>query len=372
MERNGCHSLKPGARRGAATAIAGGVVHTRAAAAVRRLRPGALVGALLAAPPALGSFNGSIGPLPVEFVLIASALFAAPVAAVCAAIEWVGARRRPPVWIGIAALVLATFCLIAILGAFGMQRYGIAYLVAFPPLTTLALVALVPVPRMRVFAVWTVALGMAWAVARSGFGIGNDREGAALSVGGTLVLLPLWQLTYLLRQASLRRQGFVAPQPPDFRVLLQRLADTVRPAPRRVIDPPPLLATGERTIAAPAPDAHAGLRWWLAGAVGFHVGLTMLTAAGILMPAMVFAQAEWQVLNLFGLPELGPAYEGPTRRWVLHGLPWSVLAGCAVWGWGACAGMFDAGRLAPLRMAAAVLPLALFVLLLVTSRHGFL
>jgi hypothetical protein len=174
-----------------------------------------------------------------------------------------------------------------------------------------------------------------------------------------MVTLPLWNLAYVLRQASLRRAGIAPPAGPDFKAALSRIAAALWRA---------------RAAARAAPPGSAfqqGLRWLTGGAGLFYVGVALITAMGLESLSFTLATAEWRVTQLFGLPG-GLSRDSPTRNWALHGLPWSVLAGCLTWGWAACAGMFDAGRLARLRLAAALLPVMLFALLIATATHGFL
>lgn len=45
----------------------------------------------------------------------------------------------------------------------------------------------------------------------------------------------------------------------------------------------------------------------------------------------------------------------------LCGLAWSVIVGIGIWGAAALAGRFEAGRLAPFRLVALVLPLSLLL-----------
>ncbi|MEO8135120.1 MAG: hypothetical protein ABI831_14195 [Betaproteobacteria bacterium] len=327
--------------------------------APRRLLPILIATAVIAiSPPALASFNGRLDLGPGLTLLIAAA-FSLPGAVLCAIIEWIGARRRPPTWVGALAAGLGIFCGTRALGWDPRGDAGY-FLLAVPPLLTLALVALIPAPRPRLVAVWVTSLLGLWLVAVALNSTGADpSDVAALPIGGALVTLPLWQLVYLLRQASLRRAGITPVPGPDFKAALSRVVAALWQARETARSRPPGSALQQ------------GLHWLVGGAGVFYVGVALITAMGYETFSFTLVTAEWRVTQLFGLPG-GPARDSPTRTWALHGLPWSLLAGCLTWGWAACAGMFDAGRLARLRLAAAVLPVMLFAVLIATATHGFL
>lgn len=73
--------------------------------------------------------------------------------------EWIGARHRPPLWVGNAALGLAVCCLLIAQRVIGPGGDSGSFVVFLPPLMTLALVSLLPAPAWRLMAVWCVAAG---------------------------------------------------------------------------------------------------------------------------------------------------------------------------------------------------------------------
>jgi hypothetical protein len=301
----------------------------------------------LVADPAAASFGGG-GYLELGFGLAfaAAGVLALPGALLCLLAEWRGARRRPPLLLGVVALGLASYCLWRV-GSWkpGIGDTGIAIFV-LPPLMTLALVTLVPAPRWRLIAVWCVAVGSLSLVLFKAQEFGsskNTSEGIGALLGGALVSMLLWQLAFLLGQRSLRRAG-IAPAPaPDLQRMLERMADGLKQANENHPEWVDRLAQ------------HQGFLWWLGGAAAFYVGVGVLTAVGYKVLLLATLQSEWRIADFLGFATRGGLESLTFDAWALHGLVWSAIAGWGTWGAAAAAGRFDAGRLAPFRLTAILL-----------------
>ncbi|MBP8297084.1 MAG: hypothetical protein KAX84_13305 [Burkholderiales bacterium] len=298
----------------------------------------------LAAEAARASFNGPID-LGFGTFFVAAAVLALPGALLCALAEWLCARRRPPVWVGIAALGLAVYCLARALRFLPPSVDSGLFIFPAPPLMTFALVSLVPAPRWRRCAVWFVTIGTIW--------LGLSRQqlfGPSTStaetlgglLGGALTSLLLWELAFVPGQRALRRAGIAPAAGPDLPSLAAR-ATALR---RRISMVRPQWLG--RLLKQP------GFVWWLGGAALFYVGIAVLSAAGI--PSLLAATLyiDWRIADFLGFAVRGPD-AATMRAWAMHGLVWAAIAGAGAWGAAAVAGRFDAGRLAPVRLAAIVL-----------------
>lgn len=293
---------------------------------------------------AWASFNGPIH-LGFGVVFVAAAVLALPGAALCALAEWAGVRHRLPAWAGFAALGSAVYCLARALRF--LPPFGDSGLFIFPvpPLMTFALVSLVPAPRWRRSAVWCVALGTIWLGLSRQQLLGPSSSTAETLgglLGGALTSLLLWELAFVLGQRSLRRAGIPPAAGPDLRKFADRAAAFRQRSGRfrpqwfgRLLELP-------------------GFAWWLGGAALFYAGIAVFAALGFpgLLAATLYI--DWRIADFLGFAVRGPDAV-TVRAWAAHGLVWAAIAGGGAWGAAAVAGRFDAGRLAPLRLAAILL-----------------
>lgn len=308
---------------------------------------------VLEAAPAQASFGGRLD-LGFGFLFVAAAVVSSPGALLCMIAEWVGARRRPPLWVGSAALGLAVCCLLIALRLIGPGGDSGLFVIFIPPLMTLALVSLLPAPVWRVIAVWCVAIGVAWLFvlrARNPGPSSTTVEGLGALLGGALVSMLLWHLGFWLGQRSLRRAGHAPASAPDLPGVLHHAVDGLKQScahrPRWI-----------SRIGVPSGffrwlEEHPGLSWWLGGAAVFYAGIAALTAVGYTTLLIAMLQGELLVADFLGLAISAPNAL-TAGAWATHGLIWSAVAGWGTWGAAATAGRFDAGQLAPFRLAAMV------------------
>jgi hypothetical protein len=313
----------------------------------------AAVVSVLAAAPAQASFNGPF-KLDPAFVFMVAAVVAVPGAVISMLAELFGARHRPPRWVGSVALGIAVITLLVMLRVIGPSGDSGVLVVFLPPLMSLALVSLVPAPWWRLVAVWCVAIGVAVLmvlVTRTPEAASSADGGLGALYGGALVSMLLWHLGFWLGQHWRRRAGLAPAEAPDLSGAIRVAADGLKSldAQRQRLDRGASTASGFVTWLR----GHPGVKWWLGGAVVFYAGIAALAAAGYRAPFMAMVQGESLVTELFGYTFNGPVAL-TAGAWATRGLAWSALVGCGTWGAAATAGRFDAGPLAPFRLAALV------------------
>ncbi len=323
-----------------------------------RIRPRSLaamatVVSVLAAAPAQASFNGPITPDP-AFVFVLAAAVAVPGAVIAMLAELFGAGHRPPRWVGSVALGIAVITLLAMLRVIRPSSDNGVLVVFLPPLMSLALVSLVPAPWWRLGAVWCVAIGVAVLmvlVTRNPEAAPSADAGLGALYGGALVSMLLWHLGFWLGQRWRRHAGLAPAEAPDLSGAIRVAANGLKSlnAQRQRLHLGASTASGFVTWLR----GHPGVKWWLGGAIVFHAGIAALTTAGYRAPFMAMVQGESLIAELFGYTLNGPVAL-TAGAWLTQGLAWSVLVGCGTWGAAAAAGRFDAGPLAPFRLAAVV------------------
>jgi len=301
----------------------------------------------LVATPVWASFNGPLN-LGYGGMFVGGLVVCVPGGLACFLLEWLCSRRQPPKWVGKAALTLGIASQVALLIA---PLDGIAgtLLYLLPPVMTLALVTLLPAPAWRLLAVWAVSLGsiallVAFAPVDATGPRNRDEELLGALTGGAVTHMALWHLGFLLGQIGRRRAGVAAAHSPDWRAIRDHAAEGLQ-----AID------AAHRPQIATHIFSHPGFYWWLGGTAMFYVatmGMALFKWDGLLNAALL---TEWRLLELLGLPFDFNRQPSALRQWATHGLVWSAVFGAGTWGLAAAAGRFDAGRLAPLRLAAIVL-----------------
>jgi len=179
----------------------------------------------LLATPALASFNGRLD-LGYRGMFVAGLVVSIPGGLACLVLELSFSRRQPPRWVGKAALVIGIASQAALLIAPLGSSAG-ALLYVLPPVITLALVTLLPVPAWRLLAVWAVSLGsiallFAFAPIDPTAPRIRGEELLGALTGGVVTHLALWHLGFLLGQIGRRRGGVTAAPGPDWRAMRDR------------------------------------------------------------------------------------------------------------------------------------------------------
>lgn len=172
---------------------------------------------VLAVAPAQASFGGSI-KLDPAFVFMVAAVVAMPGAVISLLAETIGARHRPPLWVGGLALGIAVITLLVMLRVVGPGGDSGVLVVFLPPLMSLALVSLVPAPRWCLVAVWCVAIGVAVLLVRvtQAPGAASSADGGYGALyGGALVSMLFWHVGFWLGQRWRRRAGLAPAEAPD-------------------------------------------------------------------------------------------------------------------------------------------------------------
>jgi hypothetical protein len=308
----------------------------------------------------------------------------------CGAAELIGVLYRPPLWIGWTAVGLSLPGLALV---FGMEKSlfvilaylqkssatlilfllekivsGLVYLL--PALISLALVTFLPVARRRLIAIWSIAIGI------SVWGIFQARQGKHAGYSSQLILLNvsvsmlMWQVAFVLGQRQ-SRSADIPPTPgPDLRRLMGKVVDV---GGQVYANPPPWLGrlmvkgvAGGRQVYANLPLwrgrlIERGVLWWLGGAVAYYVAIPILAAFG--HKSLLWTMQD--INELIGaIVGFGPSSFSRAKDmggWAVNGLAWSVMVGIGIWGAAAITRCFEAGRLAPFRLAAFVLPLCLLL-----------
>lgn len=328
-----------------------------------------LLSLLWVSTPAWASFNGPI-KVGFTFAFLIGFVIATPNALCCGVAELVGVKHRPPLWIGWMALGLGLIGLVGLIlppnldvvhdslkaNSAIVQRIIAAYILLniwfvysfviffLPALMSLALVTLLRSPRWRLLATWCISGGV---LALLG-GFQGDEEKLGALLGGALVSMLIWHAAFFLGQWQLRKAGIPPTPGPN----LRRLIGKTFQSGRQFYTHPPVWFG--RFI-------ERGFMWWLGGAVAYYVAIPILAAFG-------YKSWLWAMLSIEALitPMMGfaPGKSGSAKYltgWPVHGLAWSMIVGIGIWGIAASAGRFNAGRLAPLRLAALVLPFGLLL-----------
>jgi hypothetical protein len=157
---------------------------------------------------ACASFGGSIN-LPWGFVLVLAALFALPGAIVVLLLEWIGATRTPPSWLGAVAALPLVYCVLRATGLVRGAEPG-HFLLPIPPLIELVLITFITPPRVRHAVGWgaavasTLLLGLLPPVGPVS-GQQHSRDSWVVILGGAFTTALLWQIGVWLGRRSLRR-----------------------------------------------------------------------------------------------------------------------------------------------------------------------
>lgn len=282
-----------------------------------------------------------------EFALFA--VLALPTAVVCLLIEAIAPRRRVPSWLSVpAGCVAAVAMLLAVFSGAGSDLIFAWFIV--PPLATLALRGALSDPMARFAAGWiTAAAVLAIALVEH-----HGPDDWFYLVGGAAPCMLLWSSTVLVlvtrniapepklarRQQSQWRSATAAWAPMAAR--LRALINPVVAGMERVLEP-----------------AQTGLVWWLSAALVFYFGIGAAIAAGKLSGgAWIYSELQ-QLFDTFEAPL--PKMLAPKQLWWFVGLPWSLLAGAAVWGLAGTFGIFNPGRARIARLAGIVFGGALLV-----------
>ena len=279
------------------------------------------------------------------FAFLAAAILALPGGLLCVLAEVIGARHRPPSWLGILALVLAVCCLLLVFRVIGPGGDRGWFIFPVPPLMTLALVSLLPAPRWRLIAVWLVATSLLGLLAHAFQQLGSattPAEGLGVLLGGALSSMLPWQLAFVLQQRAWRRAGRAPPAAPSFTLLHEFLRGAGR------------AGNSEQGPGLGVLARRHGLGWWLAGATIFYLGVMGLSVLGINALPAAMLSIEWRISEFVGMALQAPD-ESVAAAWAGSGLAWSAIIGGGVWGVAASTGRFDSGRLAPFRLTSILL-----------------
>jgi hypothetical protein len=282
-------------------------------------------------------------------IFVVAAILAVPSAAACAASELIAPRKRVGLPIGIAAGVLALLGAAIALKAARTPAISGAWFFWFavPPLATLALRAMFSAAPHR--------LGAGWAIAFAALGVAHmrvaDAELLAELYGGAAACLLPWSVSL----GWLWMRGIEVEAPRSRRSEIRgadaafgRLAGKLRGASE------PLLAGAERALQ----PAQTGLSWWFGAAAVLYFGIGIALMSGKSSLAMAIFGEMQQTVDLLGwaLPRATAS-----RLWWLLGLPWSLIAGSAIWGLAGTFGAFDPGRARAARFAAIIFGSALLI-----------
>jgi hypothetical protein len=173
-------------------------------------------------------------------------------------------------------------------------------------------------------------------------------------VGGATPCMLLWSCVVLVLAAR-----NIAPAPKQERTQRSELrAATALLAPiaasaRAAVTP---VFTGIERALEPA---QTGLVWWLGAALVFYFGVGAAIAAGLLSGGLWIYVELQQLFDTFALPQ--PRLLAPKQLWWFVGLPWSLVAGAAVWGLAGTFGLFNPGRARIMRFAGIVFGAALLI-----------
>ena len=337
-----------------------------------------LLSLLWASTPAWASFNGSIITFSFTECFVIGLVIAMPNAVCCGVAELVGVKHRPPLWLGGIALGLGLIGLAELTlmlnpnvvpygrkaGTASVQRiidhirpliffvYSLVILF-LPALMSFALVTFLRSWLWRLIATWCISVGVfGWlfgGVLGSLNRLHAEEEKILVTLlGGALVSMLMWHAGFVLGQWQLRKAGIPPTPGPN----LPRLMGKTFESGKQFYTNPPVWFG--RFI-------ERGFMWWLGGAVAYYMIIPILAAFG-------YKSWLWAMLSIEALitPMMGfaPVKFGSAKYiagWALHGLAWSMIVGIGIWGIAASAGRFNAGRLAPLRLAAIVLPSGLLL-----------
>ncbi len=159
-------------------------------------------------PNAEASFNG---PLHLGFVVsfVIAAVFSLPGAFIGLVLERYGARRRPPLWIGLIAAAGVLYCLTSIAFTNRISRQPL-FLIPIPPLMILTLLVFVPKPSLRQAFTWSIAVlsvFVGYYFLQGSTELMRDRsEALGILFGGALTSTLLWWVGFNSGQRSIKRQ----------------------------------------------------------------------------------------------------------------------------------------------------------------------
>lgn len=311
---------------------------------VKTLRRFAVLFLFWCSEPVLASFGAGGGELGFKVMLIIAASLSVPGGLTCMLIEFFGIRWRPAQWVGWVAFVLW----IASLVAFEKASIGDKLLLLFvlPPSMSLASVTLWP--RWRLSVAWTVSASVFLLVLIPAITLNHgDKldDIFGMLLGGMFTHLVLWHVGYLMGECWRRRARIATPAGSDFIAFLL-LWELLRK----------WVAIFFQFLHAlkalqPGFTRHPGFYYLLGSASLFYVVVSTLSMLGFVAPF----NNQLRVTELLGL-------SGPSLRWLSERMICSAIAGCGSWGIAAWLRLFDAGRMAPLKLAAILFPL--FVILL--------
>jgi hypothetical protein len=166
--------------------------------------------------------------------------------------------------------------------------------------------------------------------------------------GGASVSMLMWQVAFVLGQRQLRKAGIPPTPGPNLPKLMGKAIDVARQVYSK---PPPGFG---RLI-------ERGFLWWLGGAVAYYVAIPILAAFGNKSLLWAMQDINGLIAAIAGFRYGGFGRARDMGGWEVNGLAWSVMVGIGIWGAAAIARRFEAGRLAPFRLAAFVLPLCLLL-----------
>lgn len=312
-------------------------------AQLRTLRTHRLaVAAMLAGPPLAAHAEAAFGPPdPLLGLLIGLVVGIAPGIA-CVLVEVIVPRRRVPGPVVLAA-VLASIVVVWLLYSAtkaplgSAARFAPGFWIALPALMLLALRGAVPNTWARIGAGWVLAATLLALVHPGGL----DNVRLSFFIGATLTCLGLWSIALVV----LGLTGIRASEPAGSRRGTFALSPQLRDAARNLGC---ALMRELREFGELLGPARAGLVWWLGSATLIYLGIGVLIGIGALDAFWIYAAAG-RVVEFFGrrMPNIPTAL----GAWWLLGLPWSLLAGGAVWGMAAQFGAVDPGRMRGLRLA---------------------
>jgi hypothetical protein len=269
-------------------------------------------------------------------------VLALPTAATCVLTEAIHPRRRVAMWLsGVCAFAAMLGTLLAMKAGAGSSLVFLWFLV--PPLATLALRGALPHPLHRFVAGWIVA----GVVLASGIIKHHGPDDWLILVGGAIPCLLLWSVVVLIFAA----RGIKPEAARSMRSELR--ASATAAAVRTTVQP--FLGGVERALA----PAQTGLYWWLGASAFWYFGIGIAIAAGKLSGGLWIYSELQQLFDVFAVPL--PKMVEPRQLWWFVGLPWSLIAGSAIWGLAGTFGAFDPGRARIARFAGIVFGGALLI-----------
>jgi hypothetical protein len=167
-------------------------------------------------------------------------------------------------------------------------------------------------------------------------------------LGGALTHMLLWHAGFALAQLERRRRGEGSPPGPDVARMLQQGARGLH------------AAGAYSSRATSLLRVHPGFLWWAGGALVFFVAIlaSAMVESTLLQSAI---RISYQLRASLGIEWANGPTPTLAHLWLTNGVVWSAIVGAGVWGLAASFRCFDAGRLAPLRLAAILLATVMLV-----------